>query len=47
VLYVVPTFIGVLRHGASLALVVILNLVPIAWSAALVVACMMPRKEGC
>ncbi len=47
VLYVLPTLIGVLRHVESLALVVILNLFPIAWPAALVAACMMPRKEGC
>ena len=36
VLYVLPTLIGVLRHVESLALVVILNLFPIAWPAALV-----------
>ncbi len=47
VLYVLPTLIGVLRHVESLALVVILNLFPIAWPAALVAACMMPCKEGC
>lgn len=47
VLYVLPTLIGVLRHVESLALVVILNLFPIAWPAALVAASMMPRKEGC
>ena len=45
VLYVLPTIIGVLRHVESLALVVILNLFPIAWPAALVVACMMPPKD--
>ena len=47
VLYVLPTLIGVLRHVESLALVVILNLFPIAWPAALVAACMIPCKEGC
>ena len=47
VLPVLPTLIGVLRHVESLALVVILNLFPIAWPAALVAACMMPCKEGC
>jgi hypothetical protein len=47
VLCVLPTLIGVLRLVESLALVVILNLFPIAWPAALVAACMMPRKEGC
>src|ERR1700678_3169129 len=43
VLYVLPTLIGVLRHVESLALVVILKLFPIAWPAALMAACMMPR----
>ncbi len=47
VLYVLPTLIGMLRHVEILALVVILNLFPIAWPAALAAACMMPRKEGC
>ncbi|MGD0609437.1 MAG: hypothetical protein ABSA53_38415 [Streptosporangiaceae bacterium] len=47
VLYVLPTLIGVLRHVEILALVVILNLFPIVWPAALVAACMMPCKEGC
>ena len=35
-------------HSANcenIALVVFLNCFPIAWPAALVVACMMPRKE--
>ena len=47
VLYVLPTLIGVLRHVEILALVVILNLFPIVWPAALVAACIMPCKEGC
>jgi len=44
-LYIVPTLIGIFRHVESLGLVIILNLFPIAWPAALVVACMMPRKD--
>jgi hypothetical protein len=47
VLYVLPTLIGVLRPVESLTLVVIVNLFPIAWPAALAAACMMPRQEGC
>jgi Sec-independent protein secretion pathway component TatC len=47
VLYVLPTLIGMLRHVEILAPVVILNLFPIAWPAALVAACIMPCKEGC
>jgi hypothetical protein len=44
-LYVLPTAIGLIRHVENLALVVILNLFPVGWPAALVVACMMPPKE--
>ncbi len=43
-LYVLPTTIAVVRHVENIALVV-LNCFPIAWPAAPVVACMMPRKE--
>lgn len=43
-LYVLPTMIAVIRHAENIALVVFLNCFPIAWPAALVVACMMPRK---
>ena len=45
-LYVLPTMIAVIRHVENIALVV-LNCFPIAWPAALVVACMMPRKATC
>ena len=45
VLYVLPTMIAVIRHVENIALVVFLNCFPIAWPAALVVACMTPRKE--
>jgi nitric oxide reductase large subunit len=44
-LYVLPTAIGLIRHVENLALVVILNLIPVGWPAALVVACMMPPKD--
>lgn len=44
-LYVLPSMIAVIRHVESIALVVILNCFPIAWPAALVIACMMPSKE--
>jgi hypothetical protein len=44
-LYVLPVIIGLVRHVECLALVVIFNCFPIAWPAALVTACMMPRKE--
>jgi hypothetical protein len=44
-LYVLPTAIAVIRHVENIALVVFLNCFPIAWPAALIVACMMPRRE--
>lgn len=45
-LYVLPIMIAVIRHVENIGLVVFLNCFPIAWPAALVVACMMPRKES-
>jgi hypothetical protein len=44
-LYVLPTMIAVIRHVESIGLVVFLNCLPIAWPAALVVACMMPGRD--
>jgi hypothetical protein len=44
-LYALPTAIGLIRHVENLTLVVILNLFPIGWPAALVVACIMPHKD--
>ncbi len=44
-LYVLPTTIAMIRHVENIPLVVILNCFPIAWPAALLLACMMPRKE--
>ena len=45
-LCVLPTVIAVIRHVENIGLVVFLNCFPIAWPAAPVVACMMPRKES-
>jgi hypothetical protein len=44
-LYILPTTITVIRHIEDIPLVVILNCVPIAWPAALILACIMPRTE--
>jgi hypothetical protein len=44
-LYVLPTMIAVIRQVENIRLVVILNCFPIAWPAALLLACIMPRKE--
>jgi phage shock protein PspC (stress-responsive transcriptional regulator) len=44
-LYDLPTMIAVIRNAGTIALVVFLNCFPVTWPAALVIACMMPRKE--
>lgn len=43
-LYACPTAIAVVRHARNIKRVLILNCIPIAWPAALVMACMMARK---
>jgi hypothetical protein len=43
--YALPAIIALVRNVESIALVVIFNAFPVAWPAALVLACMMPRKE--
>jgi hypothetical protein len=45
VLYITPTLIGVFRKVENLALVIILNTIPVGWPAALLAACMLPRRE--
>ena len=45
-LYACPTAIAVVRHAGNIKLVLILNTIPIAWPAALLLACMMPRKDN-
>jgi hypothetical protein len=45
VLYALPTLIALLRRAEGIAMVVILNVVPVAWPAALVAACLMPRRD--
>jgi len=43
--YALPTIIAMVRHVESIVTVLILNLFPLAWPAALVMACMLPRKD--
>jgi len=43
--YVLPTVIGIARQVEGLGLVICLNTIPVGWPAALILACMMPRKE--
>jgi hypothetical protein len=45
VLYALPTIIALLRRAEGIAMVVILNAFPIAWPAALIAACLMPRRD--
>ncbi|HEV2259744.1 MAG TPA: hypothetical protein VGS06_42080 [Streptosporangiaceae bacterium] len=43
-LYACPTAIAMIRRARNIKQVLILNCIPIAWPAALVTACIMPRK---
>lgn len=43
--YILPTVIGIARQVEGLGLVICLNAIPVGWPAALILACMMPRKE--
>ena len=45
-LYVCPTAIAVVRRARYIERVLILNCIPVAWPAALVMACIMPCKAG-
>jgi hypothetical protein len=45
VLYALPAIIALLRRVEGMAMVVILNVFPVAWAAALVAACLMPRRD--
>ena len=43
--YILPTVIGIARQAEGLGLVICLNVVPVGWPAALLLACLMPRKQ--
>ncbi len=43
--YILPTVIGIARQVECLGLVICLNVIPVGWPAALILACLMPRKE--
>jgi hypothetical protein len=43
--YILPSVIGIARQVEGLGLVICLNMIPVGWPAALILACMMPRKE--
>jgi hypothetical protein len=44
-LYVLPAVIAVFRRVENIGAVVFLHCLPIAWPAALVMACMMPGTD--
>jgi hypothetical protein len=43
--YILPTVIAIVRQVEGLGWVVYLNTIPVGWPAALLWACLMPRKE--
>ena len=43
--YILPAVIGIARQVEGLGLVICLNVFPVGWPAALILACMMPRKQ--
>jgi hypothetical protein len=43
--YILPTVIGIARQIDGLGLVICLNVIPAGWPAALLLACIMPRKQ--
>ena len=43
--YILPTVIAIARQAEGLGLVICLNAIPGGWPAALILACLMPRKK--
>jgi hypothetical protein len=43
--YILPTVIGIARQAGGLGLIICLNMIPVGWPAALILVCLMPRKE--
>jgi hypothetical protein len=44
--YFLPSIIAIARRAECLALVIILNMLPVAWPAAMILACFMPTRDG-
>ena len=42
---ILPTVIGIARQVEGLGRIICLNAIPVGWPAALILACLMPRKE--
>jgi hypothetical protein len=43
--YTLPTVIGIARQVEGIGWVICLNTIPVGWPAALLWACLMPRKQ--
>ena len=43
--YILPTVIALARQVEGLGLVICLSTIAVGWPAALILACLMPRKE--
>ena len=44
-IYILPMVIGIARQIEGLGWVICLNTIPVGWPAALILACLMPRKD--
>ena len=44
-IYILPTVIAIACQVEGLGLVICLNVFPVGWLAALILACMMPREQ--
>ena len=45
-IYILPTVIAIARQVDGIGWVICLNTIPVGWPAALILACLMPRKEN-
>ena len=43
--YALPVIIAIIRRVDGIALVVIFNVIPMGWPAALLLACTLPRRD--
>jgi hypothetical protein len=44
--YVLPTVVAIARRVEGIGLVIVLNTIPVGWPAALLAACLLPRKQS-
>jgi hypothetical protein len=42
---ILPTVVGIAHQVEGLGLIICLNAIPVGWPAALLLACLMPRKQ--